>query len=75
MRDALTLVAIGVAVGLPAAWFAGRYIESQLYQVQPADPIVMAGAVLGLTVVAAAAGLVPAWRATRVNPVIALRYE
>jgi predicted permease len=75
MRDALTLVAIGVAVGVPAAWFAGRYIESQLYQVQPADPIVMAGAVLGLTVVAAAAGLVPAWRATRVNPVIALRYE
>jgi ABC-type antimicrobial peptide transport system permease subunit len=75
MRDALTLVAIGVAIGLPAASFASRYIEAQLYQVQPADPIVTAAAVVALAVVAAAAALIPAWRATRVNPVIALRYE
>jgi predicted permease len=75
LRDALLLVAIGVAIGLPAAWFASRYIEAQLYAVAPTDPVVMAAAVLGLTAVAGAAGFIPAWRATRVNPVIALRCE
>jgi ABC-type antimicrobial peptide transport system permease subunit len=75
LRDVVTLVACGVAIGLPAAWFASRYIEAQLYGVQPTDPAVIAAAVLGLTIVAGAAGFVPAWRATRVNPVIALRYD
>jgi predicted permease len=75
LRQAVTLVACGVAIGLPAAWFASRYIEAQLYGVQAMDPVVVAAAVVGLTIVAAAAGLVPAWRATRVNPVIALRYD
>jgi predicted permease len=75
LRDVVTLVACGVAIGLPAAWFASRYIEAQLYGVQPTDPAVIVAAVLGLTIVAGAAGFVPAWRATRVNPVIALRYD
>jgi predicted permease len=75
LREAALLVACGVAIGLPAALFASRYIEAQLYGVQPMDPVVIVAAVLGLTVVAGAAGLIPAWRATRVNPVIALRYD
>ena len=75
LREAVTLVACGVAIGLPAAWFASRYIETQLYGVQPMDPTVITAAVLGLTIVAGAAGFIPVWRATRVNPMIALRYD
>jgi predicted permease len=75
LREAVTLVACGVAIGLPAAWFASRCVETLLYGVQPMDPVVTVAAVVGLTLVAGAAGFIPAWRATRVNPVIALRYD
>jgi ABC-type antimicrobial peptide transport system permease subunit len=75
MREVFTLVALGVAISLPAAWFSSRFVESQLYGVTPTDTTTIAAAVLALSVVAALAGLIPALRAARVNPVIALRYE
>ena len=58
-----------------AAWGLGRLVSSQLYGVTASDPVTIAGAVGLLLVVALLAGYIPARRATRVNPVLALRYE
>ncbi len=75
LKESLLLVAIGLAVGVPAAWGAAHLISSQLFGVNPTDPVSLLTAVLSLTVVAAAAGYLPARKASRVNPLIALRYE
>jgi ABC-type antimicrobial peptide transport system permease subunit len=75
LREVAVLVAIGVVIALPAAWAASRYIASQLYDVTPTDPTTIVLAIVGLVTVAAAAGLVPALRAARVNPISALRQE
>ena len=58
-----------------AAWGLGRLIGSQLYGVTAGDPVTIAGAAGLLLAVALLAGYLPARRATRVNPVLALRYE
>jgi predicted permease len=68
-----TLAVIGVGVGLPAAWMAARAIRSLLYDVGATDPTTFALVVVILGAVAALAGYVPARRATRVDPAIALR--
>jgi ABC-type antimicrobial peptide transport system permease subunit len=75
MREVLMLVGIGVVLGLAGAWGLGRLISSQLYGVTANDPVSIAAAAALLGAVALVAGYVPAWRATRVNPVLALRYE
>jgi ABC-type antimicrobial peptide transport system permease subunit len=75
LREVAVLVAIGIVIALPAAWAASRYIASQLYDVTPTDPTTIAIAIAGLVIVAAAAGLIPALRAARVNPITALRHE
>jgi predicted permease len=75
MREVLALVVSGIALGLVAAWGLHRVIGSQLYGVTPSDPLTIAGAAAVLAAVALAAGYLPALRATRVNPVLALRYE
>jgi predicted permease len=75
LREVAILVAIGIAIALPAAWAASRYIASQLYDVTPTDPTTIVIAIAGLITVAAAAGLIPALRAARVNPITALRHE
>jgi len=75
MREVLMLVGTGVVLGLAGAWGLGRLISSQLYGVSANDPVSIAGAATLLAAVALVAGYVPAWRATRVNPVLALRYE
>jgi len=75
MREVLTLVGLGVAIGLGAAWGLNRAVGSVLYGVSATDPLTIAGACAVLAIVALAAGYVPARRATRVNPVLALRYE
>jgi predicted permease len=75
MREVLALVGTGIALGLLAAWGLGRVISSQLYGVSATDPVTIAAAAGLLLVVALLAGYVPARRATRVNPVLALRYE
>jgi putative ABC transport system permease protein len=68
-----SLVAIGSVLGLAGGVALTRWIRGLLFQVSPADPATLAAATLGLVVVALLAALIPARRATRVNPVIALR--
>jgi predicted permease len=75
MREVLILVSVGMALGLAAAWGLGRVVGAQLYGVTPNDPITIAAAAGILAAVSLAAGYIPAIRATRVNPVLALRYE
>ena len=75
LRESMFLVAIGIVIGVAGAFGAGRLIESQLFGLEPTDAATMVSAVLLLIVVSAAAGYLPARRATRVDPMVALRYE
>jgi len=75
LRETLMLVVIGLVIGVPAALFAARFISSQLFGLGVADPAALIGAGVILTAVALLAGYVPARRASRVNPLTALRYE
>jgi predicted permease len=75
LRETLLLVLAGLALGIPTAWAAARLVSSQLFGMNPGDPVTLLGAALLLTIVAVLAGYLPARRAARVNPLIALRYE
>jgi hypothetical protein len=75
MREALTLIACGVAIALPAAWWLSRYMRSELYGVTPTDPATIVAAVVALAAVAMVAGLIPATRAARIDPLQALRQD
>jgi ABC-type antimicrobial peptide transport system permease subunit len=75
MREVLALAAIGVAIGLAAAWAATRFIETQLFGIHPTDLLTMAMAALGIGLVAGLAGYIPARRATGIDPMRALRWE
>jgi len=75
MKEVLVLVAIGIAVGLPAAWGVTGLVRTQLYGIQPNDGFTIALATLGIAFVALMAGYIPARRATRVDPMRALRWE
>ena len=67
--------AIGVCVGLVASWSLSRYLTTQLFEVAPTDPVTLAGAAAVLALVAMSAVLIPARRATRIDPAAALRQE
>lgn len=75
MKDVLILVSIGLFVGVPAAYFLGRYVSSQLFNVPAADAWTAATAILSLTGIASLAGFLPARRATTIDPIKTLRYE
>jgi ABC-type antimicrobial peptide transport system permease subunit len=75
LLDALRVVAIGVVVGLPAALGSMRLLTSQLHGVEPGDPLSIVVAISVLAVSAIVAVLLPAVRAARVSPIVALRAE
>jgi len=64
-----------MAIALPAAWWLGGFVQSQLYGVAPMDPAIVTLAIIALTIVGLLAALVPTLRATRTNPVTALRQD
>lgn len=74
-REALQLLAMGTACGVPLALAFARLISSQLYGIAPYDPWAVCGAITLLMGVATTASYIPARRATRVDPIVALRYE
>jgi predicted permease len=75
LRESLVLLAIGLAVGIPAAIGAGRLVQSQLYEMSGSDPIALGCAVLIIAAVTLLAAWLPARRATKVDPMVALRCE
>ena len=75
LRETFVLVLIGVAIGVPVAIGAARLIASQLFGTNPSDPLTLALGALLLGGVALIAGFLPARRASKVDPLIALRYE
>jgi predicted permease len=75
LRGARRSLVIGVAIGLPAALGASRWVESMLFGLKPTDPTAIVAAVLLLATVAHIAAYLPAWKAARVDPLVALRHE
>jgi predicted permease len=75
LRETLVLVLMGLALGVATALLAGRLVSSQLFGLNPTDPLTLIAAAVVLTVVALLAGYIPARRASRVDPLTALRYE
>ena len=75
LREALVLLGVGLAAGIPCAYVLSRYVASQLFGVAPTDVWTGVGAIAILALVAAVAGLVPARRASAIDPITALRYE
>ena len=65
----------GAVIGIASAFALGRLAESLLFQMSARDPLIFAGATVSLVLVALAAGLIPAHRASTVDPMRALRYE
>jgi predicted lysophospholipase L1 biosynthesis ABC-type transport system permease subunit len=75
LREVLAVAAVGVVAGLSVAWATTRFVESYLFGMKQHDPWVLAGAVVVLVAAAGAAGFGPAWRAARIDPLVALRHE
>jgi predicted permease len=75
IKNAIRLVVFGIALGLPAAWAASRLVKSMLFGLTSTDPTTIAGSALLLTIAALLAAYLPAWRASRIDPMVALRHE
>jgi predicted permease len=75
LREVAILAGIGIAIGLPGGYGLGKVIESQLFNLKARDPLTYLVATLALVATALVAGLIPAIRAARVDPMRALRYE
>ncbi|HET7619641.1 MAG TPA: ABC transporter permease, partial [Vicinamibacterales bacterium] len=75
LRQVVRMTIVGGVVGLLGAWLLGRAAQAMLYQMQAHDPVVLTASAVVLTIVALAAGFIPAYRASQVDPMLALRYE
>jgi predicted permease len=75
LRDALRITIVGLLIAAPLAWVAGRFLRTFLYGVTPYDPLALMFAVAIIVVTALVAAAAPGFRASRVNPTVALRCE
>lgn len=75
LAEVLLLIVFGIAAGVAAGLASGKYVESQLFGVKALDPAIYSASVLMLLAAALAAGVIPALRAARIDPIRALRYE
>jgi ABC-type antimicrobial peptide transport system permease subunit len=75
LREAFMPVLLGIVLGLPLALAAGRLVANQLYGLKASDPLTLLAALALLVAVASLAAYFPARRATKVDPMVALRYE
>lgn len=75
MKEVLILAGAGVVIGLPLTFGLSKLVRSQLFGVEPNDPLTMILATIGVLLVACAAGYVPALRASRIDPMVALRHD
>jgi ABC-type antimicrobial peptide transport system permease subunit len=75
LRDALVLIGVGLAIGIPGELAVGRLLASQLYGIRSYNPLILGGAVFVLATCAMIAGLIPARRAASVELMQALRSE
>jgi ABC-type antimicrobial peptide transport system permease subunit len=75
LREVLALSITGIAIGLGVAWQAAHFVASFLFGVRPNDPAAFGFSAALLTICTLAAGYVPAWRASRIHPLEALRHE
>jgi ABC-type antimicrobial peptide transport system permease subunit len=75
LRDSMWMVGLGAVIGLPLAYGVARLMEASLFELEPIDPVSAGLALAMLALVALTATWLPAQRAARVDPVIALRHE
>jgi ABC-type antimicrobial peptide transport system permease subunit len=75
LRQTMILAAIGLAIGIPVAWMAANVIQHQLFGVDASDPVTFGVVIALVALVAGLAGYVPAMKASRIDPVLALRSE
>jgi putative ABC transport system permease protein len=75
LRQGMLLIVCGVIAGVLSSFALTRFLASMLFDLQPTDPLTFASVVLLLVAVSACACFIPAWRAMRVDPMVALRYE
>lgn len=75
LRNTAGLGAVGLALGIPLVFLAKKYIDSELFGLHADDPLAVAGATLLLSCVVLASGMWPAWRASRLDPMMSLRHE
>src|SRR5581483_3136028 len=75
MQEMLAVILIGLAAGVAAAYVSASYVQTQLFGIKPVDFPVFIVATAVLLVASLAASMVPAWRASRISPLRALRYE
>jgi ABC-type antimicrobial peptide transport system permease subunit len=75
LRESLVLVGLGILTGIAAAFSAGRIVASMLFDLSPADPLTYGAVAIVLTLIALLASAAPARRASRIDPIAALKTE
>lgn len=75
LTEVSLLVIAGIAVGLPLAWMAAKLLSHQLFELSPHDPLTIAASISAIIAITLLAGYAPARRASKVDPMVALRYE